>query len=145
MVGPWATAIPYALIHLIGNTRREIHLRLRSSKGNRVVLPAPAEEVGGHGEQPRSRQDLPGAVALVEGDPDRESAIGSEEAGDRDQAHRDTAPLQPLLCRQDLVGAPEDEDQDSIRSAGQFPSFVIPSIRVVPLGTPRRIPIIMPA
>ena len=139
-------AIPYTLIHLIGNTRREIHLRLRSSKGNRVVPPAPAEKVGGHGEQPRSRQDLPGAVALVEGDPDRESAIGSEAARDRDQAQRHTAPLQPLLGRQDLVGAPEDEDQDRIRRAGQFPSFVIPSIRIVlPLGTPRRIPIIMPA
>jgi hypothetical protein len=31
------------------------------------------------------------------------------------------------------VGAPEDEDQDRIRCAGQFNSFVNPPIRIVPL------------
>ena len=124
---------PVAPVHRIGRTRREIHLFRRPSEGHGVVLPALAGEVGGHGEQPRSRKDLPGTVALIEGDPDREPAIGSEASGDRDQAQRHATPLQPLLGRQDLVGAPEDEDQDRIRCAGQFNSFVNPPIRIVPL------------
>jgi len=113
----------------IGRTERKNHLCRRSSERHRVELPARAGEIGGHGEQPRSRQDLPGAVPLIEGDPDREPAIGSEATGDRDQAERHAAPLQPLLGRQDLVDPPEDEDENRIRRAGQFHSFALPSIR----------------
>lgn len=80
---------------------------------------------------------------MIERDPDREPAIGSEASWYRDQANRHAAPLQPLLGRQDLVSAPENEDQYRVRRAGQFHPLVIPSIRIVPLGTPRRIPIIM--
>ena len=129
---PWAVAIPVTLHYRIGQSRREIHLRLRSSEGYGVVLPALAGEVGGHGEQPRSRKDLPGTVALIEGDPDRETAIGSEAPGDRDQTQRHATLLQPLLGRQDLVGPPEDEDQDLIHRAAQFNSFVLPFHRMVP-------------
>ena len=136
---PWGVAIPWTLFHRIGRTRREIHPCRRPSEGHGVVLPALAGEVDGHGEQPRSRKDLPGKVALIEGDPDREPAIGSKASGDRDQAQRHATPLQPFLDRQDLVGAPEDEDQDRIRRAGQFHSFVFrPSVCY------HRIPIIMP-
>ena len=129
---PWAWRSRRLLFDRIGRTGGKIHLCRRSSEGHGVVLSAFAGEVGGHREQPRSRKDLPGPVALIEGDPDRESAIGSEAPGDRDQAQRHATPLQPLLGRQDLVGAPEDEDQDRIRRAGQFHSFVLPSIRMLP-------------
>src|SRR5512140_2480878 len=95
---PWGGTIPSPPLHPIGRTRREIHLFRRSSEGHGVVLPVLAEEVGGHGEQPRSRKDLPGPVAPIEGDPDREPAIGSEASGDRDQAQRHAPLLQPLLC-----------------------------------------------
>ena len=76
---------------------------------------------------------------MIEGDPDRKPAIGSEAPWNRDQAQRYATPLQMLLGRQDLVGAPEDEDQDRIRRAGQSHSFVFPLLRMVP-----RNPIIMP-
>ena len=136
---PWGVAIPSAPFVRIGQTGEKLHPCGRSSEGHGVILPAFAGQVGGYGKQPRSRKDLPGAVTLIEGDPDRESAIGSEASGDRDQAQRHSTHLQPLLGRQDLVGAPEDEDQDRILRAGQFISFVFPFLRMVP-----RIPIIMP-
>ena len=136
---PRGMVIPSPLFHRIGRTRREIHLcRRPSSEGYEVVLPTLPGEVGGHGEQPRSRKNLPGTVAPIERDPDRKPAIGSEVSGDRDQAQRHAAPLQPLLGGQDLVGAPEDEDQDRTHCAGQIHSFVNPPIRIVP-----RIPIII--
>jgi hypothetical protein len=132
-------AILSALFHRIGRPRQEIHLFRWPSEGHGVVLPTLAGDMGGHRKQPRSRKDLPGAVAMIEGDPDREPAIGSEASGDRDQAHRYATPLQPLLGRQDLMGAPEDEDQDRIRRAGQLNSFALPSIRMVSLETHRRL------
>jgi len=123
-VGIVRGAIPSTPIDLIGRTKRKIHLRRRSSEGHGVVHPAFAGEVGGQREQPRPRKDLTGPVTLIERDPDREAAIGSEAAGDRDQSHRHATPLQPLLGRQHLVGAPEDEDHVRVRRAGQFHSFV---------------------
>ena len=117
---PRGSAIPFISFDLIGRLGENIHPFRRSSEGHGVVLPAIAGEVGGHGKQPRSRKDLPGTVTLTEWDPDREPAIGSEASGDRDQAHRHATPLQPLLGRQHLVGAPEDEDQVRIRCACQF-------------------------
>jgi hypothetical protein len=72
---------------------------------------------------------------MIEGDPDRKPAIGSEAPWNRDQAQWHATPLQPLLGRQDLVGAPEDEDQDRIRRAAQFNSFVLPFLRMVTLDS----------
>ena len=82
------------------------------SEGHGIVFPDLAGEVDGHGEQPCSGKDLPGPIALIEADPDREAAIGSEAAGDRDQAQRHAASFKPLFGRKNLVGAPENEDQD---------------------------------
>ena len=139
---PLGSAIPSTPFDHIGRMGEKIHLFLRSSEGHGVVLPAFAGEVGGHGEQSRSRKDLPGTVTLIEGDPDRKPAIGSEASGDRDQAQRHATHLQPLLGRQHLVGATEDEDQSRIRRSCQFPSLALPEdarSRSYP-----RIPIIMP-
>jgi len=136
-------------VHRIGRTRRKIHPCRRPSKDHGVVPPPLAGEVGGHRKQPRSRKDSPGTVALIEGDPDRKPAIGSEASGNRDQAQRHATSLQPLLGRQDLVGAPEDEDQDRIRRAGQFHCSIVPFSTQTTEGSAHeagsspRIPIIM--
>ncbi len=60
---------------------------------------------------------------MIEGDPDRKPAIRSESPGNRDQAQRHATSFQPLFGREDLVGAPEDEDQYRVRRAGQFHSL----------------------
>jgi hypothetical protein len=125
---PWEPAILLFLNDRIGRRRRKIQSRRRSSEGYGIVLPAFTGEVGGRGEEASSRQDLPGTVTLTERDPDREPAIGSEEPGDRNQAHRHATPLQTLLGRQHLVGAPEDEDQGRIREPRQFVSLVLLSL-----------------
>lgn len=87
------------------------------SEGRHVVLPVGPGNVYRRRQDAGGREHLPGSALLRERNPDGQAAVGGQAPRDGDQPHRDPCPLEPLLGRQDLVGAPEDQDHLGQRRA----------------------------